>query len=140
MTLRFLNPDVVTHRVTSRTPDDVAHAKARVMHHNRKSGSQEITGHSAQQVLVAKSAGPRAAGSKSRYDIAVSVSEWPDASDFSATRRPTIHVQSKAKRIAEHPHFIRETDSKRVKKPTGEATLSETRRGAHDGEQKHTSR
>ncbi len=77
MTLTFRNPDVVTDRVTSRTPDAVAHAKASVMHHNRKSGSQVITGHSAQRVLVAKSAGPRAAGSKSRYDIAVSVSEWP---------------------------------------------------------------
>jgi len=31
--------------------DDVAHAKARVMHHNRQSGSQEIAGHSAQRVL-----------------------------------------------------------------------------------------
>jgi hypothetical protein len=74
---QVLNPDVVTHRVTPRTLDDVvAHAKARVMHHNRKSSSQEIEGHSAQRVLLAKSAGGRAR-SKSRYDIAVSVSEWP---------------------------------------------------------------
>ena len=108
---QVLNPDVVTHRVTPRTLDDVAHAKARAMHHNRKSGSQEIAAHSAQRVLVAKSAVPRA-GKKRIAEHPPSILE----TDLPRGRDTNGRGDAQS------------------------AVGTEPRRGTHDGEQKHTSR